>query len=135
MEKVENFYTEYEDMFEEYIEDIKRYLRNNNEEYIKLQKEFHETLDKNENLVFVLEGEITNRNLSNDECFALSKLVKIYYDMQSIEEKEIFFLGSKEAYFFFKKIGILKEKYKNVAGVTKVFCVLASTELLLPPQF
>ena len=29
MEKVENFYTEYEDMFEEYIEDIKRYLRNN----------------------------------------------------------------------------------------------------------
>lgn len=107
MEKVENFYTEYEDMFEEYIDDIKRYLRNNNEEYIKLQKEFYETLDKNENLVFVLEGEITNRNLSNDECFALSKLVKIYYDMQSIEEKE-FFLGSKEAYFFFKKIGILK---------------------------
>ena len=93
MGKVENFYTEYEDMFEEYI---------------KLQKEFHETLDKNENLVFVLEGEITNRNLSNDECFALSKLVKIYYDMQSIEEKEIFFLGSKEAYFFFKKIGIIK---------------------------
>ena len=108
MGKVENFYTEYEDMFEEYIEDIKRYLRNNNEEYIKLQKEFHETLDKNENLVFVLEGEITNRNLSNYECFALSKLVKIYYDMQSIEEKEIFFLGSKEAYFFFKKIGIIK---------------------------
>lgn len=108
MEKVENFYTEYEDMFEEYIEDIKRYLRNNNEEYIKLQKEFHEILDKNENLVFVLEGEITNRNLSNYECFALSKLVKIYYDMQSIEEKEIFFLGSKESYFFFKKIGILK---------------------------
>ena len=40
MEKVENFYTEYEDMFEEYIEDIKRYLRNNNEEYIKLKKNF-----------------------------------------------------------------------------------------------
>lgn len=108
MEKVENFYTEYEDMFEEYIEGLKRYLRNSNEEYMKLQKEFHEILDKNENLVLVLEGEITDRNLSDDECFALSKLVKIYYDMQSIEEKEIFFLGSKEAYFFFKKIGILK---------------------------
>ena len=25
---MENFYTEYEDMFVEYIEDIKRYLRN-----------------------------------------------------------------------------------------------------------
>ena len=39
---------------------------------------------------------------------------KIVYPMhgagtiESIEEKEIFFLGSKEAYFFFKKIGILK---------------------------
>ncbi len=29
---MENFYTEYEDMFEEYIEDIKRYLRNTNQE-------------------------------------------------------------------------------------------------------
>ena len=29
---MENFYTEYEDMFEEYIEDIKRSLRNTNQE-------------------------------------------------------------------------------------------------------
>ena len=108
MEKIETFYEEYEDMFEEYLEDIRRTLRNNNEEYIKLQNEFHKILDKNENLVWILEGDIKDRNLSNDECFALSKLVQIYYDMQSIEEKEIFFLGSKEAYFFFKKIGILK---------------------------
>lgn len=35
---MENFYTEYEDMFVEYIEDIKRYLRNTNEEYVKLTK-------------------------------------------------------------------------------------------------
>ena len=57
--------------------------------------------------ITVLEGEIKDRTLSNDECFALSKLVKIHYDIHSIEEKEIFFLGGKEAYFFFKKIGIL----------------------------
>lgn len=101
MGKIETFY-------EEYLEDIKRNLRNNNEEYIKLNKEFHEILDKNENLVWILEGDIKDRKLSNEECFALSKLVEIYTDMQSMEEKEIFFLGGKEAYFLFKKIGVLK---------------------------
>ena len=108
MEKIETFYEEYEDMFEEYLENVKRDLRNNNEEYIKLCKEFHNILDENENLLWVLEGNIKDRNLSNDECFALSKLVKIHYDIHSIEEKEIFFLGCKEAYFLFKKIGVLK---------------------------
>ena len=45
-------------MFEEYLEDIRRNLRNTNKEYIKLQKEFHKFMDKNENLVWVLEGDI-----------------------------------------------------------------------------
>lgn len=88
MEKIETFYEEYEDMFEEYLEDIRRNLRNTNKEYIKLQKEFHKFMDENENLVWVLEGDIKDRNLSNEECFALSKLVEIYTDMQSIEEKK-----------------------------------------------
>ena len=46
MEKIETFYEEYEDMFEEYLENVKRDLRNNNEEYIKLCKEFHNILDE-----------------------------------------------------------------------------------------
>ena len=108
MEKIETFYEEYEDMLEEYLEDIRRNLRNTNEKYIKLNKEFHEILDKNENLVWILEGDIKDRKLSNEECFALSKLVEIYTDMQSIEEREIFFLGGKESYFLFKRIGALK---------------------------
>ena len=107
MEKVESFYKEYEDLFEEYLDNVRRNLKNNNEEYIELQKEYHKILDENENLIWVLEGDIKDRNLSNDECFALSKLVKNYYDIHSIEEKEIFFLGGKEVYFFFKKLGIL----------------------------
>jgi len=107
MEKIETFYKEYEDMFEEYLDNVRRNLRNNNEEYIELQKEYHKILGENENLIWVLEGNIKDRNLSNDEFFALSKLVKIHYDIHSIEEKEIFFLEGKEAYLFFKKIGIL----------------------------
>lgn len=107
MLEIKSFYKEYEDMFEEYLDDIKRILKKKNQKYIESQEKYHKILDENENLVWVLEGQTENRNLSNKECKALSKLVEIYYDMQSIEEKEIFFLGGKEAYFFFKKIGIL----------------------------
>lgn len=73
MEKVESFYKEYEDLFEEYLDNVRRNLKNNNEKYIELQKEYHKILDENENLIWVLEGDIKDRNLSNDECFALSK--------------------------------------------------------------
>jgi len=108
MEKIESFYKEYEDIFEEYLENSRRYLKDNNEKYADLKNEYNKILEQNENLTWVLEGDIKDRNLSNEECFLLSKLVQIYYDMQSIEEQEIFFLGGKEAYSFFKRIGILK---------------------------
>lgn len=108
MLEIKSFYKEYEDMFEEYLEDFKRILRKKNQKYIKLQEKYHKILDENENLVWILEGQTENRNLSNKECIALAKLVQIYYNMQSIEEKEIFFLGGKEVYYFFKKIGILR---------------------------
>ncbi|MBO5143442.1 MAG: hypothetical protein J6C46_10740 [Clostridia bacterium] len=108
MLEIKSFYKEYEDMFEEYLDEVKILLRKKNQKYIKLREKFHKILDENENLVWVLEGQTEGRNLSNKECATLAKLVQIYYDMQSIEEKEIFFLGGKEAYFFFKKIGILR---------------------------
>jgi hypothetical protein len=108
MEKIENFYKEYKEMFEEYLENNRRYLKDNYEKYAELKNEYNKILEQNENLTWILEGDIKDRNLSNEECFSLSKLVQIYYDMQSIEEQEIFFLGGKEAYFFFKRLGILK---------------------------
>ena len=108
MLEIKSFYKEYEDMFEEYLQDVKRILRKKNQKYIKLQEKYHKILDENENLVWILEGQTENRNLSNKECIALAKLVQIYYNMKSIEEKEIFFLGGKEVYYFFKKIGILR---------------------------
>ena len=103
MEKVESFYKEYEDLFEEYLDNVRRNLKNNNEEYIELQKEYHKILDENENLIWVLEGDIKDRTLSNDECFVLSKLVKIHYDIHSIEEKENILFRRKRSLFLFQK--------------------------------
>ena len=89
MSEIKSFYKEYEDMFEEYLEDIIGNL-------------------KNKNLNWVLEGQNEGRNLNNYECKMLSKLVQIFYDMKEIEAKELFFLGGNEAYFYFKNMGILK---------------------------
>lgn len=81
MEKIESFYKEYEDMFEEYLENSRRYLKDNNEKYAELKNEYNKILEQNENLTWILEGDIKGRNLSNEECFSLSKLVQIYYDI------------------------------------------------------
>ena len=108
MEKIESFYKEYEDMFEEYLENSRRYLKDNNEKYAELKNEYNKILEQNENLTWILEGNIKGRNLSNEECFSLSKLVQIYYDMQSIEEREIFILGGKEMHNYLKELDLIK---------------------------
>lgn len=56
MDETKTFYIEYEDMFEEYLENIKLNLRKTNEKYKELQKEYHKILDENENLTWILEG-------------------------------------------------------------------------------
>lgn len=104
MDETKIFYIEYEDMFEEYLENVKLNLRKTNEKYKELQKEYHKILDENENLTWILEENIQDRKLSSDECFLLSKLVQINYDMKEIEEKEIFFLRCKELYFSLKRL-------------------------------
>ena len=38
----------------------------------------------------------------------LQKLNSLYMQMCDFEEREIFFLGAREAYYFFKNIGIIK---------------------------
>ena len=108
MSEFKSFYKEYEDMFEEYLEDIIGNLKNKNEKYKQLQEQYYELLRKNKNLNWVLEGQNEGRNLNNYECKMLSKLVQIFYNMNEIEAKELFFLGGNEAYFYFKNMGILK---------------------------
>lgn len=108
MSEIKNFYKEYEDMFEEYLENTIGNLKYKNEKYKKLYQEYNDLLSKNKNLNWVLEGQVEYRTLNNYECKMLSKLVQIFYDMKEIEAKELFFLGGNEAYFYFKNMGILK---------------------------
>ena len=43
-----------------------------------------------------------------DECKILSEIIILYYNLQAFEEKEIYLKGGMDAYFYFKKLGILK---------------------------
>ena len=82
-------------------------LKNTNVEYKKLSDEFHEIMDKYPNLQLVLE-EDKELELNKHECKMLQKLNSLYMQMSDFEEREIFFLGARENYYYFKNLGILK---------------------------
>lgn len=48
-------------------------------------------------------------NLNEEECKMLQKLVSLYLQMSDYEDRKIFFLGARENYFYFKKLGIIKD--------------------------
>ena len=102
------FYEEYEGDFLESIEDIRKYLKNNNEDYKTEYKKLHNILNNNLNIQKLLDKEVLEKGLTKDECKMLSEIIILYYNLQAFEEKEICFKGGMDAYFYFKKLGILK---------------------------
>ena len=50
---------------------------------------------------------IGNKIFNNQPHF--QKLFNLQIEIQALEEQEIFFLGGREAYYYFKNIEILKE--------------------------
>lgn len=90
------------------IEQRRMSLVDKNEDYKKLSKEFKKIMDTYPNLQLILEKD-KEIILNEIDCKMLQKLVNIYLEMTMYEEREIFFLGGKEAYYYFKNIGILKD--------------------------
>ena len=95
-EKLKPFIEEYSDDFYESIEDIRIYLRNNNKEYIELKSKIHKLMDKN-----------LKDGLSKEECKDLSKILVLYDSLEDIVVKEIYFKGGLDAYYYFKRIGLI----------------------------
>lgn len=107
MNNLKTFYEEYKDIFEDYLQNARKNLKKSSDKYIKLKREYHEILEKNENLNWILEGKADGRTLTNEECLSLSKLAKVYFEIQTMEEKELFFLGARENYSYLKNIRVL----------------------------
>lgn len=94
--------------FNELISDVKVALRNKNKEYKKLKDKLENIMDNHPNLQMIMEDE-AEFNLTKKDCKMLQKLFELHIEIQALEEQEIFFLGGREAYYYFKNIGILKE--------------------------
>lgn len=93
---------------EELIDKAKVLLRNKNIEYKKLLDEVAEIKESHPNLQMISEDN-EDIILTKSDCKMLQKLFNLELDIRNFEDKELFFLGGREAYFYFKNIGILKE--------------------------
>lgn len=94
--------------FCELIDRARINLKTKNLEYKKLAEKVHKILDENENLQLIIE---TNKEfeLNKEQCKMLQELYQIFMRMYDYEEREIFFLGARENYFYFKNMNLIKE--------------------------
>lgn len=83
-------------------------LRTKSKEYEKLRKQFCEIKENYPNILALLEDNDV-KNLNTEECKYLQKLLSLHSRMIDFEDREIFFLGARENYFYFKNINLIKE--------------------------
>lgn len=107
IEKLKPFIEEYTDDFYESIEDIRQYLNQNNKKYKDIKDKLHKIMDRNLNIQKLLDETYLEDGLSAEECKDLSQVIVLYSSLQDILEKEIYFKGSMDAYYYFKKIGVI----------------------------
>ena len=101
------FIEEYSDDFYESIEDIRQYLIKYNKNYREIKNKIHKIMDRNLNIQKLLDETHLEDGLSAEECKDLSQVIVLYNNLQDILEKEIYFKGSMDSYYYFKKIGII----------------------------
>lgn len=92
----------------ELFNSVRMKLKNKNDDYKKLKKQYHDIMDRFPNLQLIFEDDEVFE-LNKEECKMLQKIIQLGLKIDELEEYSIFFLGGKEAYFYFKKMGILKE--------------------------
>ena len=103
-ERLKPFIEEYSEDFYESIEDIRQYLIKNNKNY---KDKIHKIMDKNLNIQKLLDEADLENGLSAVECKDLSQIIVLYNNLQDILEREIYFNGSMDSYYYFKKIGVI----------------------------
>lgn len=106
--KLKPFIEEYSDDFYESIEDIRQYLNRNNKKYKEIKDKIHKIMDRNLNIQKLLDETYLEDGLSTGECKDLSQIIVLYYNLQDILEKELYFKGGMDSYYYFKKIGVIE---------------------------
>ena len=83
-------------------------LRTKNLEYANLRKQVCKIKEDFPNILALLEDNEVE-NLNTEECKYLQKLLSLYSRMMDYEDREIFFLGDRDNYFYFKNLELIKE--------------------------
>ena len=83
-------------------------LKHNNLEYKKITDKVLEIMDDFPNVLALIEDNEVN-SLNEEECQMLQKLIELNMKMTTYEDREIFFLGARENYFYFKNMNLIKE--------------------------
>lgn len=94
--------------FNELIDSSRMELKRKNEKYKKLKKKYYDIMDRFPKLQLIFEQDEV-MELNKEECSMLQELISLGLEISQMEDYAIFFLGGKEAYFYFKSMGILKE--------------------------
>ena len=58
-------------------------------------------------LALIEDNEVTN--LNEEECQILQKLIRLNMKMTTYEDREIFFLGARENYYYFRNMNLIKK--------------------------
>ncbi|MEI3394440.1 MAG: DUF6664 family protein [Clostridia bacterium] len=83
-------------------------LRTKSPEYANLRKKATEIKEEYPNILALLEDNQVE-SLNTEECENLQKLLSLYSRMMDYEDREIFFLGARENYYYFKNLELIKE--------------------------
>lgn len=92
----------------ELIDNSKVELKNKNEDYRNLQNQIFKIINSCPNISDLIEGNEV-QSLNTEDCINLQKLILLYLKITTYEDREIFFLGARENYYYFKNIGIISK--------------------------
>lgn len=102
-----SFFEDYNDELIEHLDGVRTFLEKNNKEYKDLQKQYTKILDNNEKIQNILFGDKTESPLTTEEYDFLYKAIELQERIQIIVEKELYFKGGMDAFYYFKRLGII----------------------------
>ena len=103
-----SFFEDYNDELIEHLDSVRTFLGKSNKEYKDLQKQYPRILDNNEKIQNILFGDKIKDVLTTEECDLLYKAIELQERIQIIVKKELYFKGGMDAYYYFKKLGIIR---------------------------
>lgn len=81
-------------------------LERNNLEYRNLRNRVRSILKKYKNVSKIIDDDEVE-NLNKEECKMLQIILQLRIEIEILEDREIYFLGGKQVYYYFKKLQLL----------------------------